>query len=377
MAKFVRDIVLFIVPLLIFIVVMSPLYYLAKGTGEFDPIEKSAELQRDNHNSVIGLAYNEQTAYYKLLNVNYYKAPIISLGTSRVMQFKREFFSSEFYNCGGAVGGNYDEYRNFLENISYTPEVVMIGLDAWVFNDAWNASRTGYNGFQEIKEVDRGTIPLMNAVVRDWILKKWSADDLNLYPGNIGFNGRVKDNGFMYDGSYYYGDIYREPASSGDYEFSDTKKRISNGIRRFQWGEHVDDETVSLLEDLLSYCKKRDIKVIGFLAPFAPSIYDIMEESGNYGYLGEVAPACSEVFDRYDYEFYDYADGERLGMTDEYFLDGFHGSCLVYGRILEDMAESGSGIGQYVDLEQIKYLIENAYSEYVFDDPFSRNSMPE
>ncbi len=376
MAKFVRNSILFLLPLLLVVVATIPLYFMVKGTGEFNAIKESVEEQRNNHNCIIGLGYNEQTAYYKLLNANYYKAPIISLGTSRVMQFKEGFFSSQFYNCGGAVGGNYNEYRNYIENLDYKPETIIVGLDAWVFNDAWNQGCSEYNSFQEIQEIDRGTIPLMKAIAKDWVTKKWSAADLNLYPGNVGFNGRVKDNGFMFDGSYYCGDIYRDPTSSGDYEFADTKSRIANGISRFGWGEHIDEDTLTQLENLLSFCKENNIRIIGFLAPFAPSIYDIMEESGNYHYLAEITPACNKIFGKYGYEFYDFMDGESLGMTDDYFLDGFHGSEIVYGRILERMVESNSEVEQYVDVDNIKYLIDNAYSGYVFDDPFSRSSMP-
>lgn len=377
MAKFIRNIILFILPLLLLVAVTIPVFFMARGTGEFNSITESAEEQRKNHNCVIGLGYNEQTTYYKLLNANYYHAPIISLGTSRVMQFKEVFFSSEFYNCGGAVGGNYNEYMNFLENLDYTPETVIVGLDAWVFNDAWNIGCATYESFQEIEEVDRGTIPLMKSIFKDWFSGKWKAADLNLYPGNIGFNGRVKDNSFMYDGSYYYGDLYRDPSSSWDYEFVDTQNRISNGVSRFEWGNHIDEDTLKQLENLLSYCKDNDIRVIGFLAPFAPSIYDLMDESGNYGYLGEINPACTELFNKYGFEFYDYMDGGKLDLTDEYFIDGFHGSEIVYGNILKDMVVHNSSVEKYVDIGQIDEFINHAYSGYVFEDPFSRSSLPD
>ena len=199
MAKFVRNILLFLLPLLLIVVAIIPLYCMARETGEFDSIEKRVEEQRDNHNCLMGLGYNEKTDYYKLLNANYYKAPVISLGTSRVMQFKGVFFSSPFYNCGGAVGGNYNEYRNYIENLDYKPETIIVGLDAWVFNDAWNRGCTVYKDFKEIKDVNRGMVPLMISITKDWLARKWSSEDLKLYPGNVGFNGRVKDEGFMYD----------------------------------------------------------------------------------------------------------------------------------------------------------------------------------
>ncbi len=84
MKKFVRNITAFFLPVFL---VAGLFYFVIKSTGELDPIEKNAEKQRENPACMIGLGYNEQTPYYKLLNANYYRAPIISLGTSRVMQF--------------------------------------------------------------------------------------------------------------------------------------------------------------------------------------------------------------------------------------------------------------------------------------------------
>ena len=217
----------------------------------------------------------------------------------------------------------------------------------------------------------------MKSILTDWILKKWTVADLNLYPGNIGFNGRVKDSGFMYDGSYYDGGLYREPALSGDYEFSNTENRIVYGKNRFEWGDHIDDDTLNQLENLLSYCREHGIKVIGFLAPFAPHIYDMMRQSGNYNYLNEIEVACCNLFNLYNFEFYNYMDGESLEVTDDCFLDGFHGSELVYGRILEKMVMDGSDIKQNVDLGQIHSLIQNAYSGYTFENPFSRANISE
>lgn len=373
MAKFVRHIILFMLPLLLLAAVITiPVW----ESRELNPIIVNAKKQRDNHNCVIGLGYNEQTSYYKLLNANYYGAPIISLGTSRVMQFKNGFFSSEFYNCGGAVGGNYNEYKNFLENLNYTPEIVIVGLDAWVFNDAWNYNCAAYESFQTIDEVDRGAISLMKSIFMDWRSGKWKIADLNNYPGNVGFNGRVKDNGFMYDGSYYYGDIYRNPLSSEDYEFVDTYDRISTGTRRFEWGDHIDEDTLRQLENLLNYCKDNDIYVIGFSAPFAPSIYDRMMNSGNYRYIDEMNPACMEIFNDYGFEYFNYIDGESLDSTDEFFIDGFHGSEIVYAKILKDMASHNSIIAKYVDVDRIDESLNNAYSSYVIENPFTRVSLP-
>ena len=101
MKRFVRDIILFMLPIMILVAGAVTIYYEALNCGELASIDKNIEAQRENHNSIIGLGYNEQTSYYKLVNANYYQANVLALGTSRVMQFKNEFFEESFYNCGG------------------------------------------------------------------------------------------------------------------------------------------------------------------------------------------------------------------------------------------------------------------------------------
>ncbi|MBQ3799689.1 MAG: hypothetical protein II837_05270 [Treponema sp.] len=376
MKLFLKNISLFLLPLWIALLFLVWIFFQARQTGEFDTVEHNSEIQRNNHGCLMGMGYNESTAYYKLLNADYYKAPVISLGTSRVMQFKKDFFLTDFYNCGGAVAGNYNEYKNFLENLAYTPETVIIGLDSWVFNDAWNRQVANWHGFKKIETVPRSILSISISIAKDWISKKWSARDLNRYPGNRGFNGRIKDEGFMYDGSYYYDYIYRDPTSSSDYQFANTLWRIQNNTSRFEWGEHIDGDTLVQLENLLSYCKEKNITVIAFLPPFAPTVYDAMEKSGNYQYLTEIVPACKKVFNSYGFEFFDFIDGAFLGSDDD-FIDGFHGSEIVYARIIERMAAGGSCIGKYVDLGRIETLLENAYSGLVFFNPHHRKSVEE
>ncbi len=369
MKRFIKNILLFFLPVILFCCAMIPFYLAAVNCGEFKDIEDNIEAQRKNHNMLIGLGYNEQTSYYKLVNANYYQADVVALGTRRVMQFKKEFFKSSFYNCGGAVGGNYKEYVNFLENLTYKPKVILLGLDQWVFNDAWNRSCKEYTGFMKIEKENRNKGAMLKKIVKDWTRRKWRFSDLKLYPGNIGFNGRIKDSGFMYDGSYYYGNIYRNPEEQEDYQFKDTLDRVTKGNRNFEWGNHVDADTLVQLKELLSHCSNNNILVIGFLPPFAPTINDKMTKSGNYTFLREITPACKTIFDSCNYELYDYTDGGSLKDTDEHYIDGFHGSEVIYGKIIQDMIKRGSIINNYVDLQKMVILLNNAYDKKTFSNP--------
>lgn len=372
MERFIKNIILFSIPIFLIGACVIPFYLAGYNTGEFSDIDEAIKSQREDHNILLGLGYNEQTPYYKLMNADYYQADIIALGTSRALQYKSVYFKGDFYNCGGAVAGNYDEYKNFLENLSYTPDMILLDLDAWVFNDAWNQSCRDYDDHVDITMIQRDMGPMLKQVIKDWSAGRWKASDLDLYADNIGFNGKIRDSGFMYDGSYYYGDIYRYPEIQQDYQFKDTRDRIKKGDRRFEHGDHVDPDTVDRLDGLLRYCSHNDIYVIGYIAPFAPSIYKEMIESGAYGYLDEIDAESRKIFERYGFELYDHASGDIPDVIDGYFIDGFHGSEVAHALMVRDMLRHGSEIKVYIDEKKLDSLIRDAYSGSVFERPDKR-----
>lgn len=234
MRKFVGNIILLCLPIVVYLIVLVvPFYYAGLVTYELTDVDDCIEMQRANPEALYGIGYSSATSWYKLKNADYYNASIIALGTSRVMQFKKDYFEDSFYNCGGAVDGNYNEYVNFLENLSYKPSIVILGLDAWVFNDEWNSGLSDYASFVEISKPNVNNMNVIKRIRQDWN-NKWNFNQLDGYSSNIGFNGRLKDDGFMLDGSYYYGNIYRNPELQEDYNFVNTLDRIATGTRRFE-----------------------------------------------------------------------------------------------------------------------------------------------
>lgn len=368
MKRFLRQFIIFILPFSVIGIAYIFFWCIGYYIGEFRDVDLIIQKQRDDHSVLYGTGYNPQTIYYKLENANFYQAEVITLGTSRVMQFKSDYFEDKFYNCGGAVGGNFDEYLNFVKNLKYKPKIIILGMDEWIFNSEWNHSCTAYQDYAPIELTERNTLVMLTKIIEDFIQGSWRLAEIDNYAMNYGFNGRIRDNGYLWDGSYYEGNIYRGAEYQDNYRFVDTYSRIDENRSRFEWGDHIDNKTVRLLENLLKFCKDNDIKVIGFAPPFAPSVYDKMMESGQYGYIHEISPVCEEVFAKYDFEYYSYMDGMILGMDDTYFLDGFHGSEVVYGCVIQDMIAEGSGISKYVNEEKLNKLIEERYSPFLLQE---------
>ncbi len=363
MVRFIKQLVLFSIPLFFVIAVFGFFYFVGWQTGEFKNLERSAIRQQEDHRILLGYGYNEETPYYKQFNANRLEADIITVGTSRVMPFRDMYFNKSFYNCGGCVSSRYDEYTNYLKNLTYTPKMVIVGLDLWVFNkerEDLYGEPIDTRSVRSIQKEDRSVVIMTTDLMKDYLKKKWTFSDLRNYPFNVGMNGVVKGAGFRYDGSYCYGDIIHDPNSTSKDRFEDMMQRLQNGTQRFEYGEEINEETVKQLEILCNYCEEKNIELVTILMPLAPSIYDKMVEMGTYGYMDKIAPVCGKIVSESGFEFWDYLDGELIDLSDEYYTDGFHGGEIVYAKMLQHMIDHGSVLADYVDREELDKLMDNA-----------------
>ncbi|MEO8475077.1 MAG: hypothetical protein ABI477_22940, partial [Chryseolinea sp.] len=130
MKTFLRKMIIFIAPLGI---ILLPFIALISSHEIFINCEKIAKSKKPY---VFGLAYSEVGRQFKFLNVQEKEAfHILSVGSSRVMQFRSAMFNKSFYNAGGTVQ-SIGEFEYFLRSLpkSKLPKIVIMGIDQWMFN---------------------------------------------------------------------------------------------------------------------------------------------------------------------------------------------------------------------------------------------------
>ena len=153
--------------------------------------------------------------------------------------------------------------------------------------------------------------------------------------------------GFYADGSYTYGTAVLHPEKSVDAEFKDTFQRIAKNTNRFEYGETPDAESLAQTEALLAFCARAGIEVTAFLPPYAPSVWQRMQETGQYGYIPATFASLETMFARYGFEVFDYS---YLPETnDSQYVDGFHGSDRVYAALCARLAEDSLLLGAQFD----------------------------
>ena len=360
MKKYILKLLLFSLPLIIICLPSLWVLYLA---GELDGERDYVVILNDKQ--LIGLAYTDIREAYKFkMTDSIFRPDAIALGSSRIMQVKSDFISKKFsfYNAGGAVNNVY-QYQLFLKKLHYTPKMLIISIDQFFFNPNYQNQEETFN--KDSYEFPEHNLPNMfNTFFSDFYEGK--IDFIKILKNekrHIGLNAIINENGYMKDGTHHVGDLSKNPQFN-DYNFKDTFERIEQGNRRFEYCEHADSSSAEIINRFLDECEKREITVIAIIPPFAPAVIKKMTNMGNYSYMQEVFRILEPFFINHKHCYlFDYTDLTLMGVHNYDFLDGFHGSEVIYNIIIRDIISSTPSLRQYFKDENELIRIEEEYKE--------------
>ncbi len=365
MKRFLGRLALFLLPLAL---VLAAMLGSIAVSGEFCDISQVASRMAAGENLRFELNYRaDATAQLKCEIAAVRGAELLVTGTSRSMQFRADMFpNADFFNAGGAVS-QLGQVLPFLQGLpeQSRPRTLLLGLDQYFFNAAWDNSVTSLAQYAPVSEaID----PINTLTVHLHRIGEGKVDLVQLLAADAAIYGvpaRIRGSGFVTDGSYRYGTQAND--SSVDPYFTDSMRRIATGTNRFEYGSEVSEGSLYILRELLSWCADNGIRVIGYLPPYAPSVYNAMADSGYYSYLDDILQNVLEIFDIFGGECYDFT--YMSDTSDAAYIDGFHAGDQVYCRMLLAMLEAGSTLNEYTSAEALNALLANEENPRVLAYP--------
>ena len=319
-------------------------------------------LQQDQ---LFGLAYSYYDKSYKFHMTDEVCRPqVLALGSSRIMQVKRSVVNPDysFYNAGGAIQ-NARELSLFMSKLHDSPKLILVNLDQWWFNRAYINEQQPFSPLVydepsfEFSKLGQFVCDFYTDFAKGKInlMKAFSSD-------HIGLNAICNENGFAADGSRYQGDMIVAPELQEDYNFKNVLGRINDGDQRFQYGDNADSTQIAVIDDFLTQCVARKIKVVAFLPPFAPYVYKRMQETGKYGYMSKLYAMLLPVFEKQEgCSLYDFTDVTDMGAHNYDFDDGFHGSEIIYNGIIRQIVRQDSTLTPFFVSEQEMDRLDSVY----------------
>jgi hypothetical protein len=304
-------------------------------------------------NSIYGSALTDNAYMYKLELLRQVKPDIIALGSSRVLQFREEFFKSRFVNCGLAMRSLH-EGRIFITDMLrfHKPKVIIIGLDFWWFKENHHTLSEDDLALSRASIMpERFSIAKLTRPFYFLIKNKLSYTDISkaLFTptmsngvtlfDNIGISAIKGAHGFRKDGSQLYsGQVFGINKKFYDEHFKRVLSRVKTGTARFQYGQEISQGKVKEFTEIVNLCKQNNIQLVLFVSPLAEPIYQAMMAKRNHEY--DYVNTFREIVKTAPVEHYDYLGADQLGSNSCEFYDGYHGGDVTYARILFQISQA-------------------------------------
>lgn len=339
-----------------FLIMLLPSYVVYRGKEYFNT-DEIVNYQLKNE-TIVGFGYKKNTEYKIRYYLNNYK-PVIALGTSRVMQFKKEFFKKEvFYNLGGVVY-KIKDFNKFIDVIpkGKEPKIIIISLDQYFFNFNFDKVKEipNYNFLDSREKKIDFSFNIKNVIKIYLDILYTKKIDLKKFKKNteIGLNAIFFKEGFLIDGSYRYGGIIDKNPTLEE-KLKNSLMKIKNKGERFEMGKEINKKAVEELKNFLVKCKERNIEVIGFLPPYSDNVLDEMKkESGNYAYVFDLYDELKDVFSEKEYNLFDFTSLKTFNGKQNEIIDGFHGSEVAYLRLFIEINKKNKKIREFSKEEEL------------------------
>ena len=356
MKRFLITVLAFALPLAL---VLGTFSVAVARSGEGSTLEEVAERMTAGEEVLYGTAYRYNARNLKFKMASQTGADLLVLGSSRSMQFRREFFKTDsFYNAGGGAGYS-NEYLWFLSSLpeDKLPTTLILQFDQFNFEPYWSSLKPLDTKEFAYEESPHNPSYALRKSMVDWAAGKYSLSRaLSPKEGEIGLAAIGQHSGFRSDGSYDYGELNNHPEKGDDPAFSSTLRKVHYGLHRFHWSFEVSGGALQDTEDLLVWCAEKGIKVVGIFPPYAPSVVQAMQESGNYYYMDVLPGYIAAQCELYGFEFYDFTLMEST--TDQEYQDGYHGSDRVYCKMALTLAQESTFLKPYLDASALEQMLE-------------------
>lgn len=371
MIIFLKKVILFLFPLVLFFIVPTVSLFLGR---EHFSVGQIVEIQKKHSDALFGFVYNDQSFIpYKQALVESNNPEIITLGTSRVMQLRKEFFKNQttFINAGGGAKSLID-VRQFIQNISSTSSVkiILLGLDQDMFTDKENLlsyvpEETDY--FDSWRKL---LFTNTRKIYTDYAHQKYSLKELlgKQDEHSVGIAAIIAGDGFRSDGSYRYGHIILEKNMRArvDKQMKETLTTMKYGRYASFMSSGYEEKNIEVLVSILELAKTKNIEIVGFFPPFPSILYRYMRDNKEYHDTINLLPKhIKQVFNDADRPFFDFSDLGSFRAPDTEFVDNIHASDKMYVRMLIVMVENTPSLKKYIDVKLLSTMLDT-YKEDIF-----------
>jgi hypothetical protein len=362
-AAFALRVVLFALPFLALAGVIEVALY---RSGESWTAERVLADGVSSGEVIFGRQYfSQQFNVFKLTAIERRRPAIVTVGSSRVMQFRAFMFeprAAEFFNAGGLlrVAPDLAAYAELVATGQVpAPEVVIVGIDPWWISkghsdSSWLTSAHPGDAalqFGEHVNVARAILRRGDFPWRAAILGAGTRSPGFGY-GAVGLAARLYGNGErVSDGSHLYTDEIVEYVSHPAYrdrEFPPIRDRVTMETAPFEKSDGIDWDAARRVVAALARLRDAGVEVYAIEPPVSDEVAALLSASpGLSRWWREYTTEFPRLFREANLSLFVAGSPSTHGLDDRYMFDGMHPGEVFVALMLEDMiagAPKGSAL---------------------------------
>jgi hypothetical protein len=355
--RFIARLLVFLAPVLVAAAVFE---YAMYRTGDSWPINRVVQAQSKTDEGIFGRAYfSQQYNIYKSQVIRQRRPAILTLGSSRVMEFRNLMFhphEQSFYNGGGMIQSIYDlaaYSRQVREAKLPVPRVVIVGIEPWwLSKDArgqgrsWLDERAQTDSVYSFSAHVEAARTLLKTGKRNFPWRVAFARSPRLTPRYgyeaVGIAALAVGGGERFsDGSHLYEKEIAEFIERPEHKDRMTPtvlQRVRNNSDQFAPSDGLDAARTALLIESLTSLKSLGAEVYAYLPPFSGEVTQALNESSALSrWWDEYRHALPEELKAAGIPCMPLSQPADYGLDDTYMFDGFHPSEVYNAYILEDL----------------------------------------
>ncbi|WP_342648065.1 hypothetical protein [Mucilaginibacter sp. CSA2-8R] len=310
--------------------------------------------------------FDNSPSLYKLMMTVKKNAEILVVGQSTVLQFRDFMFhplEKSFYNMGPSLT-SINELQNLIQLIKNKkikkPKVLIIGLDLSLVKKTNNSLPVNTATIPQEDEVFHikyhaaAAQSLIKFIYQNGFDKTYSKKNCGF--GYLGSRGT----GYRNDGSLHYAqdiaDYLKTPVFRDGINY---KGLLKNKDYIFTYPFEVDPVLVNNLVLTLKQLRQADIQTLIFFPPVSNDFFAYFSKDKSFYRCFKQYLSIQDTLKKNNFDFIPFSTPEKLGLPDNYMLDGIHPSEVLVGMLLHKylIQHTPEGLLNKVDSMNLKQLI--------------------
>ncbi len=366
MKRFLLTAALFSIPIVAAFVFPFAFFAL---TREFETPSQVLAVQQNSNGAIYRSAFYDYDRPYKTLGAIESDPQVLVLGTSRVLQLHASLFKdpSDFYNAGRAISkpSELPVFINALPSNSKV-QVIVLAVDQNFLSSAFSSPAEPIVQPTHLSIFEFFLAQGWKTAWQYYFQGRFSLSgliQLNKTSQNIGLTALVEGDGFQKDGSDEESNIAAQKSQRSS-QIQGALDLITPQGSGYFFDSSLSQQGLSYIEQFLELCRARNIKVIGFLPPYATEVYQKIDSlhSSYADTMQEEPVALKTLFNQYNDSFYDLSNLSTFGSSDNEMIDSAHLDEQGSARELQYLANHEAALKPYVDMTAIKSILSQTSS---------------